>query len=130
MKTHYYQIRLSGEDYDRLADRAASAGMKRAEYIRYTACVVDPKVAQTYIEIERLLKEARRELTKQGVNLNQIARLYNTFGVDATNTTEGQLKQAIRNLNKKLEEIDEIAKLMKRKIKFKRWVKNDNDSTN
>lgn len=69
------KVRLSDSEYETLSQNAERFGLSRSAYVR-SRCVYKPG---TYVEVDRgLLGDCFRELRRQGVNLNQIAKEINT----------------------------------------------------
>lgn len=69
------KVRLSDGEYETLSQNAERFGLSRSAYVR-SRCVYRPG---TYVEVDReLLADCFRELRRQGVNLNQIAKEINT----------------------------------------------------
>ena len=77
-KTCRVEIRLTDEEYERLKDNADGYGASVSEFIR-RMCVYGSKDAPVIMDAQPF-KDLFFEVHKQGVNLNQIARVVNTSG--------------------------------------------------
>ncbi len=76
-------IRVSKEERERLRRNAAKAGMSVSAYIRAVA-INSPDSRVVTIDTEPL-RRLRAEVHKHGVNLNQLMRFLNTYGLDVFN---------------------------------------------
>ncbi len=79
-------IRVTDKEREIIKRKAARLGMTVSEYVR-TALVHSDNLNVTMIDVEPVEKIAT-ELHKQGVNLNQLMKFLNTYGVDAYNAEE------------------------------------------
>lgn len=79
-------LRLSSSEYATLKRKAAKMGMNVSAYIRFATIESDNLriVTVDTTPLEKLCYE----LTKQGVNLNQLMKFLNSYGVDAYNAQE------------------------------------------
>jgi len=81
--THVIPVRLSDVQHDIVLGNAAKAGMTMADYIRRQA--VHGKVNAEYRVVADFpkIQELTRELSAIGNNLNQIARYFNSGGLQS-----------------------------------------------
>lgn len=116
-------LRLSSSEYTRLKRKAAKMGMNVSAYIRFAAIESDNLQIITIdtTPLERL----NYELTKQGVNLNQLMKFLNSYGVDAYNAQETSRILA-REGNAFLQVMDALADLRHEAAKHRVYIlKND-----
>ena len=113
-------MRLSKNEYDKLIANAEAAKMTRTEYIRQVAIYDNPKTVGIVSKVYRTLNETVVELRKQGVNLNQIARLYNTYGIEnADNILKGELSNTISTTIEVIKSTRDVIALAKEKLGIK-----------
>lgn len=74
-------LRLTAYEKAQLRVNAASAGLSVSEYIRKTA-VYGVAPSPVIVDMKELTR-CNFELRKQGVNLNQLMRTLNTYGITA-----------------------------------------------
>lgn len=87
-------LRLTLYEKNRLRINAASAGCSVSEYIRQTA-VYAKAPSPIVVDMEELAR-CNFELRKQGVNLNQLMRVINTYGVGSVDPIAvGRLLQRV-----------------------------------
>lgn len=79
-------IRVTDKEREIIKRKAAKLGMTVSEYVR-TALIHSDNLNVTMIDVEPIEKIAT-ELHKQGVNLNQLMKFLNTYGVDVYNAEE------------------------------------------
>ena len=81
--THVIPVRLSEVQHNIVLDRAEKAGLSMADYIRQQA--VHGKVNAEYRIVADFpkIQDLTRELSAIGNNLNQIARYFNSGGLQA-----------------------------------------------
>lgn len=77
---------MTERERNTLKRKAAKLGMTVSEYVR-TALIHSDNLNITMIDTTPLEK-LETELQKQGVNLNQLMKFLNTYGVDAYNADE------------------------------------------
>lgn len=82
----WLKVRVTDKEREIIKRKAAKLGMTVSEYVR-TALIHSDNLNITMIDISPVEKIAA-ELHKQGVNLNQLMRFLNTYGVDAYNADE------------------------------------------
>lgn len=82
----WLKVRVTDKEREIIKRKAARLGMTVSEYVR-TALIHSDNLNVTMIDVEPVEKIAT-ELHKQGVNLNQLMKFLNTYGVDAYNTEE------------------------------------------
>lgn len=82
---------------DRLAD---SAGLNRSEYLRRTAL---RERITTISTDKKVIHECRVELSRQGNNLNQIAKVLNTYGA---------APDSVMQISELLDKIEKIADML------------------
>lgn len=75
-----FELRLSPEEKSILERRAQNAGMSPSAFMR--ACINSYKAPVIVIDITPL-NRAVYELSRQGINLNQLVHLLNAYGVEA-----------------------------------------------
>ncbi len=79
MKRIQINIRLkSQDDIDKIDKHASAAGLKRSEYIRKSALRERSILINTD---KKAIRDIRVELAREGNNLNQIAKVLNTYGI-------------------------------------------------
>lgn len=110
MKDIDIHIRLSKEYLCRIDKNAAAAGMKRSEYIRHAAGDLDIETATVLVLLANELREANLELHRQGNNINQIAKILNTYKKDSDSKI---LMAQLNRLRSKNDEIGETIMQMK-----------------
>ena len=79
-------IRVTDKEREIIKRKAARLGMTVSEYVR-TTLIHSDNLNITMIDVGPIEKIAT-ELHKQGVNLNQLMKFLNTYGVDAYNADE------------------------------------------
>ena len=79
-------IRVTDKDREIIKRKAARLGMTVSEYVR-TTLIHSDNLNITMIDVGPIEKIAT-ELHKQGVNLNQLMKFLNTYGIDAYNAEE------------------------------------------
>lgn len=79
-------IRVTDKEREIIKRKAARLGMTVSEYVR-TTLIHSDNLNITMIDVGPIEKIAT-ELHKQGVNLNQLMRFLNTYGIDAYNAEE------------------------------------------
>ena len=79
-------IRVTDKEREIIKRKAARLGMTVSEYVR-TTLIHSDNLNITMIDVGPIEKIAT-ELHKQGVNLNQLMKFLNTYGIDAYNTEE------------------------------------------
>lgn len=96
-------IRISEEELEQIDRLADLAGLIRSEYVRRTAL----KERITTINTDKkVIRECRVELSRQGNNLNQIARVLNTYGASPDSVMQiGSLLEKIEKMADMLYEI-------------------------
>lgn len=82
----WLKVRVTDKEREIIKRKAARLGMTVSEYVR-TALIHSDNLNVTMIDVEPVEKIAT-ELHKQGVNLNQLMKFLNTYGVDAYNAEE------------------------------------------
>ena len=82
----WLKVRVTDKEREIIKRKAAKLGMTVSEYVR-TALIHSDNLNVTMIDVEPVEKIAT-ELHKQGVNLNQLMKFLNTYGVDAYNAEE------------------------------------------
>lgn len=85
-KTHRFELRLTSKEKRILERKARKLGMSVSEYVR-TALIHSDHLNITMIDMSPMEKVSH-ELLKQGVNLNQLMKFLNTYGVDAYNAEQ------------------------------------------
>jgi len=100
-------IRISEKELQLIDGLADSAGLTRSEYLRRTAL----KERITTINTDKkVIRECRVELSRQGNNLNQIARVLNTYGAAPDSVMQiGSLLDKIEKIADMLFEISQKA---------------------
>ena len=76
-------IRVTDKEREIIKRKAAKLGMTVSEYVR-TALIHTDNLNITMIDV-RPIEKIATELHKQGVNLNQLMKFCNTYGLDAFN---------------------------------------------
>ena len=79
-------IRVTDKEREIIKRKAAKLGMTVSEYVR-TTLIHSDNLNITMIDVGPIEKIAT-ELHKQGVNLNQLMKFLNTYGIDAYNAEE------------------------------------------
>lgn len=79
-------IRVTDKEREIIKRKAARLGMTVSEYVR-TTLIHSDNLDITMIDVGPIEKIAT-ELHKQGVNLNQLMKFLNTYGIDAYNAEE------------------------------------------
>lgn len=79
-------IRVTDKEREIIKRKAARLGMTVSEYVR-TTLIHSDNLNITMIDVGPIEKIAT-ELHKQGVNLNQLMKFLNTYGIDAYNAEE------------------------------------------
>lgn len=79
-------IRVTDKEREIIKRKAARLGMTISEYVR-TTLIHSDNLNITMIDVGPIEKIAT-ELHKQGVNLNQLMKFLNTYGIDAYNAEE------------------------------------------
>ena len=79
-------IRVTDKEREIIKRKAARLGMTVSEYVR-TTLIHSDNLNITMIDVGPIEKIAT-ELHKQGVNLNQLMKYLNTYGIDAYNAEE------------------------------------------
>ena len=82
----WLKVRVTDKEREIIKRKAARLGMTVSEYVR-TSLIHSDNLNVTMIDVEPVEKIAT-ELHKQGVNLNQLMKFLNTYGVDAYNAEE------------------------------------------
>lgn len=82
----WLKVRVTDKERKTIKRKAAKLGMTVSEYVR-TALIHSDNLNITMIDTTPLEK-LETELQKQGVNLNQLMKFLNTYGVDAYNADE------------------------------------------
>lgn len=81
VKDRYVSFRVTAEEFLAIADKAARSGMSHGDYARSRALRGIARTAKAAPATEAVFGDATRqvfhEVRRQGVNLNQIARLCN-----------------------------------------------------
>lgn len=81
-KTRRAELRLSAEDHDLLRAKARGLGISFSEFLVQSARVVaaagEDDIPDIVVVDATTWSSIRRELNHQGVNLNQVARSFNT----------------------------------------------------
>lgn len=85
-KEKYILVRVTEKERKIIKRKAAKLGMTVSEYVR-TALIHSDNLNITMIDVGPI-EEIATELHKQGVNLNQLMKFLNTYGVDAYNADE------------------------------------------
>lgn len=77
-RTHRVEVRLNDVELERLDAVAQARNMTRSDVLRFAAIASSGHPTEKVVRIDSPeLVRVRQELNKQGVNLNQIARVYN-----------------------------------------------------
>lgn len=99
---HPFVVRLTDTQYDVIKNRALQTGMSMAGYIRHQA--IHGKVSISYPVVASMpeLQKLTYEFSKIGNNLNQIARYFNSGGM--------QSKAIREDINDAIAEIMEMSK--------------------
>lgn len=79
-------IRVTDKEREIIKRKAARLGMTVSEYVR-TTLIHSDNLNITMIDVGPIEKIVT-ELHKQGVNLNQLMKFLNTYGIDAYNAEE------------------------------------------
>lgn len=79
-------IRVTDKEREIIKRKAARLGMTVSEYVR-TTLIHSDNLNITMLDVGPIEKIAT-ELHKQGVNLNQLMKFLNTYGIDAYNAEE------------------------------------------
>lgn len=79
-------IRVTDKEREIIKRKAARLGMTVSEYVR-TTLIHSDNLNVTMIDVGPI-EEIATELHKQGVNLNQLMKFLNTYGIDAYNAEE------------------------------------------
>lgn len=82
----WLKVRVTEKERKTIKRKAAKLGMTVSEYVR-TALIHSDNLNINMIDTTPLEK-LETELQKQGVNLNQLMKFLNTYGVDAYNADE------------------------------------------
>ena len=75
------KVYVTEKERKELKSRALKCGMRVSDYVRY-ALIYSNDLTVVTIDLSKL-DRAYKELYRQGVNLNQLARALNTYGADA-----------------------------------------------
>jgi len=105
----YVKARFSEDEFRALDTNAKAVKMTRSAYLRHATIDVLPEQAIAFFQQAEALKQIRIELLKQGTNLNQIARSYNTYGTErAMEFFEDVLSRLLVASNMLYERIDQV----------------------
>jgi hypothetical protein len=86
-RSRVLNFRMTQAEHERLSAEATRANLSLSDYIRAKL-----EGESSFVEIDKeALRGIHRELSRQGSNLNQIARRLNTY--DFTETTEQRAQQ-------------------------------------
>ena len=105
---HPFVVRLTDTQYDIIKNRALQTGMSMAGYIRHQA--IHGKVNISYLVVASLpeLQKLTYEFSKIGNNLNQIARHFNSGGMQSQAIRE-DINEVIAELLKMSKTVTEMA---------------------
>lgn len=106
--THRLSVRLSDTQYAVIKRYADQLGMPMAEYIRHQA--VHGKVTISYPIVASMpdIQKLTAEFGKIGSNLNQIAKYFNTGGMQSRSIRE-DINECITELLKMSKQVSEMA---------------------
>lgn len=82
----WLKVRVTNKEREIIKRKAAKLGMTVSDYVR-TALIHSDNLNVTMIDVGPI-EEIATELHKQGVNLNQLMKFLNTYGVDVYNAEE------------------------------------------
>ena len=82
----WLKVRVTNKEREIIKRKAAKFGMTVSDYVR-TALIHSDNLNVTMIDVGPI-EEIATELHKQGVNLNQLMKFLNTYGVDVYNAEE------------------------------------------
>lgn len=80
-RTHCVMVRFNDFEFQEVCDRAEEAGLSVAAYVRQQAFYKDLVRHYNIVQDPEEIKSLVSEFGKIGVNLNQIARFFNTGGM-------------------------------------------------
>ena len=108
LKTHMFTIRFDDVQYSILCEYAKLAGLSKTDYIRKQ--VVTGKVDVEYRIVADLpkLQELTKELSAIGRNLNQIAKYFNSGGLQ-TSEIRDEITRSINGIMDIRDAVMEIA---------------------
>jgi len=112
-KESQLNIRVTQGDKQKIKWQAKKLKMNQSEYLRFASDSLDLKNAYALVEISETLALMHKELVRQGVNLNQIAHLYNTYGVERDAHLIPLLKRSIEQTQDSKDQIDGAAIIVK-----------------
>lgn len=106
--THCFVVRLTNTQYDIIKSYADQIGISMAEYIRHQA--IHGKITINYPVVVSLpeLQKLTAQFGKIGGNLNQIARYFNTGGLQSRSVRE-DINECIAELMRMSKIIAEMA---------------------
>ena len=81
LKRHFITIRFDDTQYSILCMNATRAGMSKTDYIRRQATIGKVNISYNIVADFPEIQGLTRELSAIGNNLNQIARYYNSGGM-------------------------------------------------
>lgn len=107
-KTHCFVVRLTDTQYSIINSYAEQMGISMAEYIRHQA--VHGKVEISYQVVASIpeIQKLTAEFGKIGSNLNQIAKFFNTGGMQSQVIRE-DINECITELMKMSRQVAEMA---------------------
>ena len=107
-KTHCFIVRLTDTQYAIIKSYAEKTGMSMAEYVRHQA--IHNKVSISYPIVASVpdLQKLTTEFHKIGTNLNQIARYFNTGGLQTQSIRE-EINSCIAEIMKMSDKVMKMA---------------------
>lgn len=108
-RTARKNFRLTEREAELLAERAARSGVSETEYV--CSLIVDP--AHVFIADDGELRRLHRELKREGTNLNQIARIYNSRRDTASELIA--LKGCLAHLHRVLSELEDVLSTIRKR---------------
>ena len=107
-RTHPVMLRFTDTEYERLLSLAESASLPLAEYIRKQVTGKQVKIKYEIVADIPELKKLIAEFGKIGSNLNQIARHFNSGGIQSRAMLEN-INHAISCIFEMREQVVEMA---------------------
>lgn len=104
MKCIQMNFRLSHKEADRIRKLAYSSGLTVSEYVRRSA--LKERITEIHSD-KREIRDCHVELSRQGNNLNQMARVLNTYG--AAPDSVGRINNLLSKMEVVMDTLFEIA---------------------
>ena len=107
-KTHSFVVRLTDTQYEIIKNYAEEMGMSMAKYVRHQAIHGKINISYPIVAAVPDIQKLTTQFGKIGGNLNQIAKYFNTGGMQSRSIRE-EINECIAELMRMSKQVTEMA---------------------